>query len=1042
VVASRRLPGTLTFVVSALAIVASIEAQGVAPPPGGAGAKPSLFNEMRWRMIGPHRGGRTKAAAGVPSRPGLFYIGVVNGGVWRTSDYGRTWVPIFDDQPTGSIGAIAVAPSNPNVIYVGSGEGLQRPDLSTGDGIYKSTDAGRTWQHLGLRDGQQIPQIVVDPRDPDRLFVAVLGHPYGPNTERGVFRSTDGGATFDKVLYTDENTGAVDIVLDPRSPDTVYAALWEARQAPWENGVFSGPGSGMFKSTDGGTTWRPLAAGLPTFEQGLGRIGLAVAPSDPARLYATVEVGQDGWLYRSDDAGEHWRQINHDPRVAGRPSDFAEVKVHPQDPDIVFTASIVAWKSTDGGRSFTAFRGAPGGDDYHRIWIDPLRPDVMLLATDQGASVSVNGGTTWSSWYNQPTAQFYHVSTDNAFPYRVCGGQQESGSACVHSRGDDGQITFREWHPVGVEEYGYVAPDPLDPDVVYGGKVSRYDRRTGQVQNVAPRLFRSSDYRVLRTAPVIFSPLDPRTLYFASNVVWKTTTGGQDWEPISPDLTRKTWTVPANVGKYATTDAARPTQRGVVYTLAPSYTDTAVIWAGTDDGVIHVTRDGGKTWTDVTPPALGPWAKVSLIDAGRFDAATAYAAINTFRLDDLRPHIFATHDFGRTWTRIVAGIPDGAVVNAVREDPIRRGLLFAGTEREVYASLDAGASWESLRLNMPATSIRDLVIKDDDLVVGTHGRSFWILDNISPLRQAAAGTLAAGVHLFEPQVATRVRWNQNTDTPLPQEEPAGQNPPDGAILDYVLQADASGPVTLEIKGPGNQVIRRYSSDDPPEAPVEGRNTPDYWLRPPQVLSAKAGFHRFTWDLRYPPPAVQQFGYPIAAIFGNTPREPRGPWVMPGRYLVTLSAEGRSSSQELHVRMDPRVKTSREELREQFDLSMRVYDALARSHAALREVRQQRARLKEARGRQAPDEITRQLAAFDEAAGALEAGTPGEPGLARLNGRLGSLLDVLQDADVAPTAQARAAVAEALARTDAAVARWRALQADLVNIGASGRPRQP
>jgi photosystem II stability/assembly factor-like uncharacterized protein len=595
---------------------------------------------------------------------------------------------------------------------------------------------------------------------------------------------------------------------------------------------------------------------------------------------------------------------------------------------------------------------------------------------------------------------------------------------------------------VGVEEYGYVAPDPLDPDVVYGGKVSRYDRRTGQVQNVAPKLFRSSDYRVLRTAPVIFSPLDPRTLYFASNVVWKTTTGGQDWEPISPDLTRKTWTVPANVGKYATTDAARPTQRGVVYTLAPSYTDTAVIWAGTDDGVIHVTRDGGKTWTDVTPPALGPWAKVSLIDAGRFDAATAYAAINTFRLDDLRPHIFATHDFGRTWTRIVAGIPDGAVVNAVREDPIRRGLLFAGTEREVYASLDAGASWESLRLNMPATSIRDLVIKDDDLVVGTHGRSFWILDNISPLRQAAAGTLAAGVHLFEPQVATRVRWNQNTDTPLPQEEPAGQNPPDGAILDYVLQADASGPVTLEIKGPGNQVIRRYSSDDPPEAPVEGRNTPDYWLRPPQVLSAKAGFHRFAWDLRYPPPAVQQFGYPIAAIFGNTPREPRGPWVMPGRYLVTLSAEGRSSSQELHVRMDPRVKTSREELREQFDLSMRVYDALARSHAALREVRQQRARLKEARGRQAPDEITRQLAAFDEAAGALEAGTPGEPGLARLNGQLGSLLDVLQDADVAPTAQARAAVAEALARTDAAVARWRALQADLVNIGASGRPRQP
>ena len=1037
-VASRRLPGTLTFVVSALTTVASIQAQGVAPAPDGAGATPSLFNEMRWRMIGPHRGGRTKAAAGVPSRPGLFYIGVVNGGVWRTSDYGRTWVPIFDDQPTGSIGAIAVAPSNPDVIYVGSGEGLQRPDLSTGDGIYKSTDAGRTWRRLGLRDGQQIPQIVVDPRDPDRLFVAVLGHPYGPNTERGVFRSTDGGATFDKVLYTDENTGAADIVLDPRSPDTLYAALWEARQAPWENGVFSGPGSGMFKSTDGGTTWRPLTAGLPTFEQGLGRIGLTVAPSDPARLYATVEVGQDGWLYRSDDAGEHWRQINHDPRVAGRPSDFAEVKVHPQDPDIVFTASIVAWKSTDGGRSFTAFRGAPGGDDYHRIWIDPQRPEVMLLATDQGAIITVNGGATWSSWYNQPTAQFYHVSTDTDFPYRVCGGQQESGSACVRSRGDDGQITFREWHPVGVEEYGYVAPDPLDPDIVYGGKVSRYDRRTGQVQNVAPQLFRTPDYRVLRTAPVLFAPTDPRTLYFASNTVWKTGDGGRSWQQISPDLTRPAWEVPATVGKYAGTPAAQISQRGVVYTLAPSYVDGRVIWAGTDDGLIHVTRDGGTTWTDVTPPELAAWAKVSLIDAGRFDPATAYAAINTFRLDDLRPHVYRTHDLGRTWTRIVSGIPDGGIVNAVREDPVRKGLLFAGTERAVSVSFDDGASWQSLRLNMPATSIRDLVVKDDDLVVGTHGRSFWILDDITPLRQVTPDVLAAPAHLLAPQLATRVRWNQYTDTPLPQEEPAGQNPPDGAVINYHLKADAVGPVILEIADASGRIVRRYSSADEPEQPVEGRNIPDYWIRPPQTLSPRAGLHRFVWDLRYAPPAVERFGYPISAIFGNTPREPRGPWVLPGRYTVRLTANGRTLEQPLTVRMDPRVKAGPEELAEQHDLSMRVYDALSRGDGALRAVRGVRTGARRAAAATLPAEVARQVRQLEEEAGTLEQGRQGEPGLARLNGQLATLLDVLQDADVAPTTQAKDAVGVTRAALDARLAAWSALSARLAEVNAALR----
>ncbi|MFL5580595.1 MAG: glycoside hydrolase, partial [Gemmatimonadaceae bacterium] len=660
---------------------------------------PRLFAEMRWRPIGPFRGGRTKAAAGVPGRPGLFYVGVVNGGVLRTTDFGRTWEPIFDDQPTGSIGALAIAPSDPNVIYVGSGEGLQRPDLSTGDGIYKSTDAGRTWTHLGLRDGQQIPQIVVDPRDPNRLFVAVLGHPYGANAERGVYRSLDGGRTFERVLYRDENTGAVDVVMDPRDANTLYAALWESRQAPWENGVFQGPGSGLYKSTDGGASWRRLTSGLPTFEaDGLGRIGVTVAPSEPRRLYATVDATRNGGLYRSDDAGETWRRATDDPRFTSRGSDFAEVKVDPRNPDVVYTGSVVAWKSTDGGRTFVALRGAPGGDDYHRFWISPDDPNVILLASDQGAVITVNGGQTWSSWYNQSTAQFYHVSTDDAFPYRVCGGQQESGSACVLSRSDDGRITFRDWHPVGVEEYGYVAADPLDPDIVYGGKVTRYDRRTGQVQDVAPRLFRSADYRALRTAPVLFSPVNPRALYFATNVVWRTTNGGTSWTQISPDLTRGDSVVPPNVGRYASSAAAAARHAGVVYTLAPSYLTERVLWAGTDDGLVQLTTDGGATWRDVTPPEVRarPWSKISVIDASRFDSLGAYVAVNTFRLDDLRPHVYRTHDGGRTWQRMVAGIDSGAVINAVREDPKRRGLLYAAGETQVWVSFDDGDRWQSL----------------------------------------------------------------------------------------------------------------------------------------------------------------------------------------------------------------------------------------------------------------------------------------------------------------------------------------------------------
>ncbi len=815
----------------------------------GASYDGKFFGEMRWRSIGPYRGGRTKSAVGVPSQPNVFYIGVCNGGVWKSDDYGRTWSPIFDEQPTGSIGAIAVAPSDPNIVYVGSGEGLQRPDLSTGDGIYKSTDAGKTWVHLGLGDGQQIPQIAIDPRNPDRLFVAVFGHPYGPNEERGIYRSTDGGRTFQKVLYKDENTGGSDVAIDPANPDTVYAALWEARQGPWENSSWGGNNGGIFKSTDGGATWRQLTQGLA---DGVTQANLAIAPSDPKRIYASIASGGGTGIYRSDDAGESWTRTTTDSRPAARigGGDLPVPAVDPKNPDIVYSASVVTWKSIDGGKTWTGIRGAPGGDDYQRIWINPNNPAIMLIVSDQGAIVTVNGGETWSSWYNQPTAQMYHVNPDNAFPYRLCSGQQESGSACVSSRGNDGAVTFREWHPVGTEEYGYAVPDPLDPDMVFGGKLTRYDRRTGQVASVSPKPIRAADFRTLRTAPVVFSQADPHVLYFGANTLWKTRDGGNNWQRISPDLTRKTWEVPASVGKYR--ESVEVSQRGVIYTVAPSPLDINRIWAGTDDGLIQVTADGGLHWKDVTPPQALPWAKISIIDAGHFDALTAYAAINTLRLDDMRPHIWRTHDGGKTWTEIVSGIPEGAAVDVVREDPKSKGLLFAGTEREIYVSFDDGDHWQSLRLNMPASSIRDLAIKDDDLAAGTHGRGFWILDDITPLRQINAEVAGAAAFLYKPESAIRVRWNMNTDTPLPPDEPAGQNPPDGAIIDYYLGAAASGAVTIEILDSAGALVRRYASTDPAEPADPNLAIPAYWVRPPHPLSSLPGMHHFLWDLHYTP----------------------------------------------------------------------------------------------------------------------------------------------------------------------------------------------
>jgi photosystem II stability/assembly factor-like uncharacterized protein len=941
-------------------------------------AQTSSFNisqALRWRLIGPFRGGRTVAVSGVPSQPGTYYIGVGDGGVWKSTDFGRTWNPVFDGQDTGSIGAVAVAPSDPNVVYAGSGEGLRRPDLSIGDGIYKSTDAGKTWTHLGLRDAEQIGAIAIDPRDANRVFAAVNGHPYGANAERGVYRSTDGGATWTKVLgKNDGKTGAASVVIDPNHPNVVYANLWASRNPPWRlrDILQIWQDGGLYKSTDGGTTWTQLKNGLPN---GVGRIGLDVARSDSNRVYAWVNFADGCGIYRTSDAGASWTKVNSEERICGRGDDFSGIAVDPTDANVVYVTNTTTYRSTDGGKTWTGIKGAPGGDDYHAVWVDPANRNIIFLGADQGATISVNYGRTWSSWYNQPTAQFYHVITDDRFPYYVFGGQQESGSAEVASRSDDGSIWSRYWHPVGAEEYAYIAPDPLHPHIIYGagaGVVTRYDEITHETQDVSPSFDRRK-YRSNRTTPVIFNHVDKRVMYFADNVVFSTADGGDHWHVISPDLSRPNPGKPASLGPFAQTKLAQGAHRGVVYSLGPSYVNKSVLWAGTDDGLVWLTRDGGAHWSNVTPPALTPWSKITQIDASHFDAQTAYVSVSRFRLDDLHPYIYRTHDGGRHWTLIARGLPNDAPVNAVREDPVRRGLLFAATERTVYFSADDGAQWQSLQNNLPSSSIRDIVVHGNDLVAGTHGRSFWILDDISPLRsyaRAQASLRSGSAYLFKPANAYRVRRSMWTDTPLPPEEPAGQNPPDGAIIDYTLPHDARGPLTIAIYDANGGLVRKYSSSDRP-LPIDPEIVvPAYWVRETRVPSTSAGAHRFVWDYRYPVPEAISYGYPISAIEHDTPLVPQGVLAMPGTYTVKLSVDGHTYAQSFSLRMDPRVTAGTAALRLQFDLASKIVALMSRTYAGAKKTER----------------------------------------LATLNAQLAGLLDVVEGADAAPTPQAIAAVA--------------------------------
>ncbi|MGB7844049.1 MAG: hypothetical protein WBL63_00410 [Candidatus Acidiferrum sp.] len=1024
--------GTLILACLAVACATRGTMQTSASPKNTDEFDPKLFQEMRWRLIGPHRGGRVLGVTGVRGQPEVYYFGSVGGGVWKTNDAGRTWNPIFDSQPVASIGAIAVAPSDPLTIYVGSGEADMRSSISAGNGMYKSRDGGKTWAHIGLTDSQQIGRILVDPKDANRVFVAALGHAYGPNTERGVYRSSDGGQNWQRVLFKDENTGAIDVAFEPGNPQTIYAAMWQTQRPPWSiYAPSNGTGGGLYRSGDWGEHWEQVIGhGLPS--EGLGRIGIAFAPSNPLRIYLLVDA-KEGGLYRSDDGGQNWKRVSNDRRIWQRGWYFGELTIDPKDPDTVYVPNTATYKSRDGGVTFDAWKGAPGGDDYHELWIDPDVPQRMILSCDQGAIVTRNAGETWSSWYNQPTGQFYHVATDNRFPYWVYGAQQDSGSAATPSRGKYRSLNFHDWRPVEAgDENGYIAPDPSNPGMIYGGFVTRQDLSGEQIQLMPPTLAHSGSYRRTWTLPLVFSPMDAHVLYFGSQVLFRTANGGNSWEVISPDLTREDPGVPANLHPATAADAPANKRRGVIYTIGPSYVRTGDIWAGTDDGLIHLTQDEGKTWKNVTPAEISPWSKVTHIEASHFDAGTAYAAVDRHRLEDSNPYLYRTQDLGKSWKRITRGIPDGSFLNCVREDPVRRGLLYACTEKGVYVSFNDGEDWQSLQLNLPVTSVRDLVVHENDLVIATFGRSLWILDDVTPLRQVDPQIGASDAWLFRPEVAYRVRPGSDQGTPVPMDEPLAANPPDGAVLDYCLKENSLSPIQLEIFDPEGKLVRRFASDDklyqtnPNSVPMTVN-----WVRDPQPLSAEAGMHRFIWDLRSSLPEGVHRSRRLTA----------GPLLVPGSYRVKLTVNGKSSTQPLTIAMDPRLKTTQEAMQRQFALALQLSGRLGEVSTALQQAKDLRKQIeerkKDALGK---TEILTALEKLDQkiqmmvepdsdfdlmmfGLGLALSDKAHEP-LPRVASALMGLLAVAESADVAPASDVTTAAERWDAASKDALARWK------------------
>jgi photosystem II stability/assembly factor-like uncharacterized protein len=1003
----------------------------------GDGVPERFYDQLRWRFLGPLRAGWALCATGVPGAPHTFLFGGADGGIFRTEDAGLTWQPIFETYGSASVGALVVAPSAPSVIWAGTGQVQQRWDLAAGDGVYRSTDGGKSFRNVGLRETRHIGRIWVDPRNPDVAVVAALGHVFGPNPERGVFRTEDGGESWRHVLRRDDDTGAVDLAGDPAEPDVLYAALWQVRRHPWLDYFQAavGPGSAIWKSTDAGRTWAPVkGAGLPP--PPLGRIGLAVGPGGGSRrVYAVIDAPKEGGLYRSEDGGESWSHVNKDKSLAG--SYMNMVVVDPRNADVVYAMGRSVRRSTDGGRHFSFFKGSPGGDDYHFLWIDPREPDRMMLAADQGAVVSLNGGSTWSSWYNQPTGQFYRLAADDQFPYRVYSGQQDSGTASVPIRSDYGQITFRDWNPVGGDERDGDVPDPENPDVVYGaglgGRLSRWDKKTGQVQNVAPwpvstygERPRPGGFRYSWITPLAISARPPHAIYVGSQVIWRSTDGGRRWDTISPDLSGAKPGAPRCAGDVALADATA-CGLGVVFAIAPSAAADGLVWAGTDNGRVHLTRDEGRTWTDVTPPGMADWTKVNVIDASPVDPATAYVAADRHRVDDFRPLAWRTHDYGQTWTEIGCGLPETAWVGVVRQDPGRKGLLFAGTSRGVHVSFDDGESWQSLQLGLPTTGVNDLIVKNEDLIAATQGRGLWALDALSPLRHIDARSLSAGPVMTPPAAAYRVPYNQNKDTPLPPEEPRSPNFPAGAVLDYFLPAVPRGPVSLEITDAEGGVVRRFRSDEP--AP-RLRATPyfaELWRPDPAGLPARIGHNRFVWDLRYPQPRAAEYDYSIAGVPGRPATLlPAGPFVLPGRYEVRLTVDSQTVRQTLTVVQDPRRHETLDDLRALLELQRETIATLEPAADAAVEKERLAARMTALAGNPRAAGATPLVARVRRDLDAV-GGPDGSDDPQALEQRLRALETDLESSDAPPTESQRRLLAECRPRVAAARNRLQALR---------------
>ena len=999
-----------------------------------------LVNGLKWRLIGPFRGGRAVAVAGVPGNSATFYFGSVNGGIWKTTDAGVVWTPIFDGHPVGSIGALAVAPSDPETIYAGTGESDIREDLSSGNGVYKSTDGGTTWKHVGLEDTRQISRIVIDPQNPSIVYAGALGHAYGPNEQRGVYKSVDGGAHWTRVLDLGSEIGVSDLVMSSTAPRLLFAGAWHVRRPPWSSyAPTDGPGGGLYRSQDAGKTWSRLDGnGLP--EGDWGRVGVEVAP-DGKRVYALIEVKQSeakqSGLYRSDDGGNTWALTNADPRLTSRAWYFNRITIDPENPDVIYMPNVALYRSEDGGKTISVVRGAPGGDDYHQLWIDPTNSASMVLGTDQGTTISLNRGQTWSSWYNQPTAQFYHVTTDNQFPYIVYGTQQDSGSAAVVSRTDHGQITPRDWFSAGPSESGYMVVDPNDPNIIYlsgtYGPIARFDKRTGLSHDITPWPAVAFDseinqrkYRNPWTPVLVLSPADSTTLYLGTQYVMKTVDGGLHWESISPDLTGAGHDAQDGRGKKPqgppTVENAKRDGYGVVFTIAQSPLNRDLIWAGSDTGLIHLTRDGGKNWKSVTPPGLSDWSKISLIEASHFDPAVAYAAVDRGRLDDRTPYIYRTRDYGATWQLVTNGITAPSFLRAVREDPQSKGLLFAGTEFGVYVSFDDGDNWQSLQLNLPVTSVRDLTIHGDDLVIATFGRSFWILDNITPLRQVLEARRASGPWFYRPATAVRVDNDTFSGTPLPPEEPTAENPPNGAMIDYFLPSAASD-VRLEVFDAQQNLVRKFSSEDKntgkhPPLPVAER-----WFSKPEVLEKTAGMHRFVWNL-----AWGSSGGPSAEEDAEY-RNPSGPKVVPGTYQVRLTVDGKTKNQALKVIMDPRSPATPEVLAQQFQMGQQMFGETIEARRALAEISSVQKQLADIQPRLETQsaQLKSALAEAQSGIGKIltnkeDAGEAG-PGLQDAYTGLASALQVVEGGDRAVPSQAIAVYKESSPQVKAGIAEW-------------------